>query len=440
MVRLIEAMNYRSLKCVRQPLDEFHVLVGPNASGKSTYMDVLAFLSRLVNDGLDAAIAERGTFDDLCWNRQGQRFELAIEIVLPEEHRRQLHLFRGGAACFIRYELAVAKDAAGTVRIVDEQVLLAPSWDLTEPGSQESVKVLEEMALPPGNAYALTARNKGIANTVFTRRGNGFWVPLLTPTKASTEYALSPEFFDPERPDEDQYWAVYRPNGKRPIFGSVSEIEFPSTVAMGLLLRDQITRLDVRPDALRLPSAPGQGAGFSANGGNLPWLIEDLKKNKAAQFGDWVRHVRTALPSFEDVRVVERPEDRNRYLLIRYTGGLEVPSWCCSDGTLCLLALTFLAYQSRPGDVYLVEEPESHIHPLNIEPVMQSLGSVYGGQVLVSTHSPTVLALTDVEKVLAFSADSQNGTRIVPGKDHPRLREWKGEISLGTLFASGVLG
>ena len=239
MVRLIEAMNYRSLKCVRQPLDEFHVLVGPNASGKSTYMDVLAFLSRLVNDGLDAAIDERGTFDDLCWNRQGQRFELAIEVVLPEEHRRQLHLFRGGEACVIRYELAVAKDAAGTVRIVDEQVLLAPSWDLTEPGSQESVKILEEMALPPGNAYALTARNKGIANTVFTRRGNGFWVPLLTPTKASTEYALSPEFFDPERPDEDQYWAVYRPNGKRPIFGSVSEIEFPSTVALHIVFKYQ---------------------------------------------------------------------------------------------------------------------------------------------------------------------------------------------------------
>lgn len=40
----------------------------------------------------------------------------------------------------------------------------------------------------------------------------------------------------------------------------------------------------------------------------------------------------------------------------------------------------------------MVEEPESHIHPLNIEVVFQSLSSVYEGQVLISTHSPTVLA------------------------------------------------
>ncbi len=419
MVRLIEALNYRSLKRVRQELDEFHVLVGPNASGKSTFMDVLAFLSRLVNDGLDAAIAERGTFDDLCWNREGQRFELAIEVVLPEDYRQLQHVFRGVKPCAIRYELAIAKDAAGTVKIVDEQVLLARDSATYDPA----------------------ALSKGMEDTIFmTSTGNGFWVKLLATTKAGPEYALSREVFDPARPDEDQYWVVYRPNGKRPIFGSVSEIEFPSTVTLGLLLRDQITRVDVRPGTLRAPSAPGQAARFSANGGNLPWLIEDLKKNRAQQYGDWIKHVKTALRGFESVRVVERPEDRKRYLMIRYAGGLEVPSWCCSDGTLCLLALTLLAYQSKPGDVYLVEEPESHIHPLNIEPVMQSLGSVYGGQVLVSTHSPAVLALTDVEDVLAFSADPQNGTRIVPGKDHPRLRDWRGEISLGTLFASGVLG
>lgn len=430
MVRLIEAMNYRSLKRVRQPLDAFHVLVGPNASGKSTFMDVLAFLSRLVNDGLDAAIAERGTFDDLCWNREGGRFELAIEVVLPEDDRKPLHLFSGAKPYAIRYEVAVAKDAAGTVKIVDEQVLLAR------------------------DAYDPAMQSKGSENTVFTSLRNGIsaipdsspitalgsWVSLATRTKAGTEYTLSPEVYDPARPDEEHYWVVYRPNGKRPIFGSISETEFPTTIALELLLRDQIARVDVQPEALRLPSAPGQVAMFAANGGNLPWLVEELEKHRPQQYDDWVKHVKTALPGFEGVRVVERPEDRKRYLMIRYAGGLEVPSWCCSDGTLCLLALTFLAYHSSPGDIYLVEEPEAHIHPLNIEPVMQSLGSVYGGQVLVSTHSPAVLAMTDLEKVLTFSADPQNGTRVVPGKDHPRLRDWKGEVSLGTLFASGVLG
>ncbi len=71
---------------------------------------------------------------------------------------------------------------------------------------------------------------------------------------------------------------------------------------------------------------------------------------------------------------------------------------------------------------------------------MQSLSSVYGGQVLVATHSPAILAMTDASKVLVFSRDDVLGTQIVPGNEHPRLRDWKGEVSLGTLFASGVLG
>ena len=33
MIRLIEALNYRCLRHIRQELGDFHVLVGPNASG-----------------------------------------------------------------------------------------------------------------------------------------------------------------------------------------------------------------------------------------------------------------------------------------------------------------------------------------------------------------------------------------------------------------------
>ena len=59
MIRLIEALNYRCLRYIRQPLDSFNVLVGPNASGKTTFLDVVAFLGRMVSDGLEEAIDER---------------------------------------------------------------------------------------------------------------------------------------------------------------------------------------------------------------------------------------------------------------------------------------------------------------------------------------------------------------------------------------------
>ena len=47
IVTRIEALGFRSLRYVSQRLGPFHVLVGPNASGKSAFLDVLAFLGDL---------------------------------------------------------------------------------------------------------------------------------------------------------------------------------------------------------------------------------------------------------------------------------------------------------------------------------------------------------------------------------------------------------
>src|SRR5213082_2631181 len=91
MITLIEALNFRCLRFISQSLGPFHVLVGPNASGKTTFLDVVSFLGRLVSDNLDAAIGERTlNFQDLVWKRQSDWFELAIEAAIPAERKARL--------------------------------------------------------------------------------------------------------------------------------------------------------------------------------------------------------------------------------------------------------------------------------------------------------------------------------------------------------------
>ena len=137
---------------------------------------------------------------------------------------------------------------------------------------------------------------------------------------------------------------------------------------------------------------------------------------------------------------IVREDDRHCYLIICYNGGLEVPSWMASDGTLRLLALTLPAYLSGFEGVYLIEEPENGIHPRAVETMYQSLSSVYQAQVLLATHSPVILSTVDAKDVLCFAKTDQGATDIVRGTEHPALRKWKGETNLGTLFAAGVLG
>jgi predicted ATPase len=150
--------------------------------------------------------------------------------------------------------------------------------------------------------------------------------------------------------------------------------------------------------------------------------------------------VRTAIPDLKTIKTVEREEDRHRYLVLEFENGLKVPSWAVSDGTLRMLLLTLLAYLPDAVGVFLIEEPENGIHPRAIETVFQSLASMYDAQVLLATHSPVVLSVAKPEQVLCFAKTSEGATDVVRGSEHPRLRQWKGETDLGTLFASGVLG
>ena len=109
MISLIEALNFRSLRYINQPLSNFHVLVGPNASGKTTFLDVVAFLGKFVTDGLDAAIEQRTqNIQDLFWARKGDKFELAIEAIIPKEVLSQ---FSNGSYDRIRYEVAIGYES-----------------------------------------------------------------------------------------------------------------------------------------------------------------------------------------------------------------------------------------------------------------------------------------------------------------------------------------
>ena len=68
MIRRFQALGYCCLRYVDLELDRFQVLVGANASGKSTLFDALGFLGGLVDDGLFKTIEQRGgNFQDLVW-------------------------------------------------------------------------------------------------------------------------------------------------------------------------------------------------------------------------------------------------------------------------------------------------------------------------------------------------------------------------------------
>lgn len=422
MITLIEALHFRCLHYVSQPLGSFHVLVGPNASGKTTFLDVVAFLGCLVSEGLDAALAQRTeNFHDLLWNRSGDRFEVAVEVAIPGE-RRQLLAGGHAQADFdtVRYEVGVAiNDDSGEVGIDSESVLLKTA-------SPVPARQLEMFPSPDHPPTTLLSPRSGQASRTVVRKVQGG----------------NDNFYLEVHPKPGKGWfPSIKLGARKSALGNLPEDEtrFPVSTWLRRFLAEGVRQFVLNSLLIRKASPPGQGHHLKPDGSNLPWVVADLEKKAPGRCRDWIAHVRTALPDLENIRIVEREDDRHRYLVLDYHGGLKVPSWMASDGTLRLLALTLPAYLPDLEGVYLVEEPENGIHPRAVETMFQSLSSVYGAQVLLATHSPVILSTVDAGRVLCFAKTEAGATDIVLGKDHPALSDWRGETNLGVLFAAGVL-
>jgi hypothetical protein len=125
LITRVEATNFRCLKSVSQTLRPFHVLVGPNSSGKSAFLDVISFIGDLVSVGLKEAVSKRtDSFYDLVWGREGGSFTLGVEAQMPPHDKRsgivQLRHMLGPT---IRYIVQVSLDeSANAARILSENV------------------------------------------------------------------------------------------------------------------------------------------------------------------------------------------------------------------------------------------------------------------------------------------------------------------------------
>lgn len=404
MISSVEALRYRCLRDVRQRIAPFQVLVGPNASGKSTFLDVPRLLADLLRQGLPEAVRERSPdVRNLVWMEQTERFEVAVELTPPTAQRAGTVQNQTRA----RYEAALGHDDRGELAILAENLWLLETTDEPTAASQPRASLLHT-----------------------GKRGRRV---------VSKEPASGKDLFSAET---SEWSAPFRFGPRKLALASLPEDEerFPFATWVKRVLLEGVRKLVLRSEAMSRPSPPGSPADFQPDGSNLPWLVETLRTSDPERFERWLAHVQTALPDVRAIETTLREEDRHRYLRVEYATGHRAPSWTISDGTLRLLALTLLAYLDPPGRVFLIEEPENGIHPQAIECVFQALSSVYESQILCASHSPAVLALAEPHQLLCFSRAPDGATAIVRGDEHPLLKAWRRDADLGTLFASGVLG
>lgn len=223
MIRLIEALEYRCLRYVRQEIGDFHVLVGPNASGKSAFLDVIGLLGDILRNGLSKAIADRSpSLLSLVWMESGSRIELAVELDIPEAQKAKLPPNGFKRA---RYEVAIGLNSDRELSILGETLWLKPEdqehrgkqGDLfpnpTEPDG--SVVLPEGRHAPSGWKKVVTKKSES---------GNDYY--FSETTRWQNPFRLGPQRLAlgnlPE--DEERFpvstWVKRHPDGRHSALGS----------------------------------------------------------------------------------------------------------------------------------------------------------------------------------------------------------------------------
>jgi predicted ATPase len=413
---------FKSFRSADIPLGPLTLVVGTNASGKSNIRDALRVLH---GSGLGYTFAEilgekYGPGGILQWRgiRGGAR-EAA---------------FQGAEGFSLRIEFESARDLA------DLPPILRPSpltygFTIDVSDTRSGPRVVSEVLHTPG-AYFFDSHppndwpeQRG-EHQIRVRHSKGGYVrgsgdrPGKVSEFASSRSVLT-QFL--ERPE--------RQGAKGPLREACSET----------LARLQSLRfLDLDPEAMRVPSQPGQHI-LGDRGENLSSVLQAICEDESRKqtLLDWLR----ALTPMDAVDFEFIPDFSGKVLVhLVESNGHKISALSASDGTLRFLALVAVLLSPDTGRIFFFEELDTGLHPTRLHLLIQLIQQACrnrGVQVIGTTHNPALLAFLDEQArkdaLLVYRTESGPDSRIRRIADLPDIESILARQDLGQLHASGWL-
>ena len=341
MLRRLTVRNFKSLGDVTVDLPQLAVLFGPNAAGKSNFLEAIQALSwignaRTLHDALNAAYPVRGyAFEALPFAAEGFPAQFARG---SESFALEADLDTTGG----RYRYRIAPQInyqTGELSVADEY--LAQLGVSGKPkGTPAIARVGSTLRIRRKGRPAHPREERiGLNHSVLSDRslsGNGYvWLDHVR--------------------DELANWRTYYFEPR-------------------LLMRQE--------------QAPAAVLDVGIHGEHVASFLHHLRGVSSPHFEAVQRRVRMIVPSLETVEV-ELNDQRGTLNLSARQGGVSCSARVMSEGTLRVLALCAVAVNPWCGSVLTLEEPENGVHPRRLERIARLLLDLPSDrQIIVSTHSP----------------------------------------------------
>jgi predicted ATPase len=377
MIKKFRVKNFKALRDIEIELTPIHVLIGPNDSGKTSLLDVLAALCRSVDHRLNTAFLGSWKGKELVWGGD-PRIPVVIEVDLSLDDTevtgygvtvifglrdRKIVVQRE----FCRGEQSTIELGEGDVanRTWVEHQLTHPEW--LSPHSDRLKRVQELLSGvhyyrfdPSFLALPVAPDSKRL----FRMESNGFGLALCL------DEILS---FDRERFTqlEDRF---------REVFPHIKSIKL------------------IQEESYQAP-------------------VDDPNR----------------------VTMLQKADGKGLYFQMKESGQL-IPASQASDGTLLVLAYLAILYLPKPPRLLLIEEPENGIHPKRLQDILEILRHLVHEQshtqVVLTTHSPYVLDLFKPEEVTLCTKLDSGEIKTTRLSDSPTVMQQLDVFTLGEVWTS----
>lgn len=387
---LLLEVNIEGLLSYRFPgtwtkLSSLNVLIGPNASGKSNFLEALAILRAATSD-LQGAIREGGGISEYVHKDPAGSTGATLQAVVANP---------GSALHPILHYYLAFWNASGRVQISGEHI--------------------EVNASASGVVGDPLYRFDGMDSVIRASFGP---TPADVPIgdQFRRDQSILAQRRDPQIYPEVTYLAEQ--------FGGILLFQNLEVGRGSAARRPQPTDL---PNDFLLPDAS-----------NLGLVLHEIAQTSAKR-DQLIEYLRQFYERGKSIST--KIHGGTLQLFIEEEGGKLIPATRLSDGTLRYLCLLAILLHPNPPPVIGIEEPELGLHPDILPTIAELLRKASERtQLFVTTHSDTLVsALSDTPECILVCESTPDGTTMKRLETEP-LREWLEKYSLGEIWRMGEIG
>ena len=374
MLKRIHIRGYKSLVDVEMNLSQLVVLFGPNAAGKSNFLDALQLLSKL---GTSRTLKE--AFDPPYRGKPLESFTIGdrgIKGLLEQESLRfsiEADLSLSDAVInAVNRQIREMRRPSGENGLKEGEKVLAPvrERDLRYRIEVEMLPQSGILRVTDEYLAALNVKGEPTGNRKPFIEGQGEKIHLRLEGQAH------PTYYDRYLDHSILSTPLYPPH-------------YPHLVAARRELENWLFFYFEPRERMRATNPVKEVRHLGFMGEELAAFLNTMKSLDANRFKAVEKALHTLMPNFEGIEV--DVSDLGEVELRLKEGGVAMPARVLSEGTLRLLGLLALTGVEDAPALVGFEEPENGVHPRRIQLIAELLKTqeiLNQTQHIITTHSP----------------------------------------------------